>query len=742
MANNTNYNASSISWEQGSAAHRRNPSRYLGSDNVLGIRNQLYEIYDNAVDEMIRYARENSMTDYAKVYVEIRPDNSVVVEDFGNGIPCEVHPVYGEPAIYILCESDSSGGKGRGTVGYDQSDPSGVNGAGMAVSKSCCEYFELHVNSKSANGKYFLRYEKGERVGELKRIGDLDTDSNGSPITGTKIIYKYDPEVFNDKMYMGSSVNEIYSRAELENRIKATILGTQRDNLEVIFKYKDNETEYFSNKNIQISNILHGDFAHYELTADPDKFRGDLFIKYNPNGSYLDSKNIVNRMIMKKSTTDEAIVDILWNLVRKTFNQKDPRKLKELKGVRLLKNDFRSKLSLVYIMNLSKARYNAQTKNELISDYFIISLQNQLEHQLMQNGDFWQYVYYPYMQKVEEDYAWEKKRQKEEESRKLRELRKKEKSKTESTIQELQNNPLKYEMNKDSSDIVIKNSPKPESESTLVYVEGKSAGSDFNDLHKDGVEYPIAIAIAEGKMPNVAIEEKIDNKMTQDNILYCLRAGYKDIAIFTDADADGNHIKLLHLMQIYTFAREYLDNRRVYIVPAPYSSLTLTEPVYVNLYGEDRFYETGQIYTYSAKEHQSLVQAGARINNTFSGLADSSISLKELLIHRENWISVRPLTKQDIDTMIKVLEKNGTFKADFMNNVYGERLNFSSSIDKIKDQIDTDRDRLILAFNEDKLLDEPEALNYKTYVTKSGIYDEKDEQNKIERDFFSTHDFE
>lgn len=243
-------------------------------------------------------------------------------------------------------------------------------------------------------------------------------------------------------------------------------------------------------------------------------------------------------------------------------------------------------------------------------------------------------------------------------------------------------------------------------------------------------------------MPNVAIEEKIDNKMTQDNILYCLRAGYKDIAIFTDADADGNHIKLLHLMQIYTFAREYLDNRRVFIVPAPYSSLTLTEPVYVNLYGEDRFYETGQVYTYSAKEHQSLVQAGARINNTFSGLADSSISLKELLIHRENWISVRPLTKEDIDTMTKVLEKNGTFKADFMNNVYGERLNFSSSIDKIKDQIDTDRDRLIQAFNEDKLLDEPEALNYKTYVTKSGIYDEKDEQYKIEKDFFSTHVFE
>lgn len=474
MSNNTNYNASSISWEKGAAAHRRNPSRYLGSDNVLGIRNQLFEIYDNAVDEMIRYARENAMTDYAKVYVEIRPDNSVIVEDFGNGIPCEDHPVYGEPAIYILCESDSSGGKGRGTVGYDQSDPSGVNGAGMAVSKSCCEYFELYVNSKSANGKFFLRYEKGERAGELKRIGDLDLDANGNPITGTKIVYKYDPEVFNDKMYMGSSVNDVYSKAEIEGRIRATVLGTQRDNLEVIFKYKENEIEYFSNKNVQIDNILHGDFAHYEFYENPDSFRGDLFIKYNPNGSYLDSRNIVNRMIMKKTTSDEPIVDVLWNLVRKTFNQKDPRKLKELKGVRLLKNDFRSKLSLVYIMNLSKARYTAQTKNELISDYYIISLQNQLEHQLMKNGDFWQYIYYPYMQKVEEDYTWEKKRQKEEENRKLRELKKKEKSKTESTIQELQNNPLKYEMNKDSSDIVIKNSPKPESESTLVYVEGLS----------------------------------------------------------------------------------------------------------------------------------------------------------------------------------------------------------------------------------------------------------------------------
>ena len=735
------YDASSIRMEKGAAAHRRAVARYLGSDGLEGIQNQLFEIVDNSVDEMIRFARENRMTDYAEVKIEIKNDDTVIVEDFGNGIPCEVHPIYGEPAIYILCESDSSGGKGRGTTGYDDSDPSGIHGAGMAVSKSVTTVFELFVKSKSANGEYYLKYINGERSKEgLIRTGDLEKDEKGEYKTGTKIVYHYDPTIFSNRMEDGRTREEVYDNKAIKKRLTGVILGTQNDNLRILYKYKDEPVIEYSNRTVNIRERLYtDDYVHLYLNGEPNVFKGELYIEYNQNFTQFKNTTIVNRMEMSKSTSTNAIIEAIMTEIRYRF-QKDPRKKRHMKNVRLSNDEFKESLNIIFLMSLHNAKYAAQTKVDLKSTEYIGSLQRQLMTYLRDNEEFGKKIYEPFIKKKEEDEIWKQKRAEEAEKRRKAEERKKEKSQAEKKIIELKNNQIDYEFNKSESEITIKESPKPVRESTLVYVEGKSAGSDFNDLHVDK-EYPIAIAIAEGKVPNVADESNIDNPMTIDNRLYCLEAGYKDIAIFTDADADGNHIRLLHLLQIYTFAKHYLDNSKVFIIPAPYSTVVIPEFVSINLYGEVKNYSPGQHYLYSAKEHQALMKAGARTIKKFRGLADSSVSLKELLIHRENWIKIKPLTNNDADLVKRLLNPRDEYKADFTSSVYTERLYFSNTIQRMKDEIEVTREDTVTAILNNKYNDTPEDVDYRFYLTRTGIYNEEEIKSKIDDDFYSKHSF-
>lgn len=735
------YNASSIRMEKDAEAHRRNPSRYLGSGDLIGIKNQLFEIVDNAADEMIRYARENSMSDYAKIYIEIRDDDSVVVEDFGNGIPCEIHPEYGDYTVYLLCESDSSGGKGRGTAGYEGADPSGVNGAGMAVAKSLSTYFELYINSLSANGRYYLRYDQGKRSKEgLIRLGDLETDKNGNKITGTKIIYKFDPTIFDYKTRLGVPRSVVYDNSEIQERLKGMILGTPKDNLEIIYKYKDNDVIHFSNKNTNIFNYINRENSLYiPLENSPEDFKGHLFIEYDKYQGSSTVTTIVNRMIMKESTTDAAIEDSIWEEMRYQYN-KDVRKDKNLKGYTLYKKNFIPKVNIFFILTLPAARYSSQTKDRLTTTGFLPKLTNQIFNKIRNNERFKELFYEPFILEEIENWSWAQKRKREEERRAKEEEKKKKNAQAEKELDIIKNDPLKYELNKDNSDIVVKESPKPISESTLVYVEGKSAGTDFNNLHKEK-EYPIAIAIAEGKVPNMADPDNETNPMTIDNRAYCLEAGYKDIAIFTDADADGNHIKILHLYQIYKFAKHYLDNRKVYIIPAPYSSISISEYITINLYDEIKSYAPGTVYTFNAKEHQALIKAGGRTRKKFRGLADSSISLKDLLTNRSNWIQIEPPTPKDIEYMEKLLQPGSDFKSDFMVNVYTDRLYFSTNIDDEKNYISVEREDLINAFETKKISNTPEDANYKSFLSRSGLYDENEIKNNIEKEFEETHDF-
>ena len=182
MAQNTTYDASSITVLEGLEAVRKRPGMYIGSTSRKGLNHLIYEIVDNAVDEHLAgYC--------SKITVILEKDGSATVSDNGRGIPVGMHEK-GISAERLVFTTLHAGGKFDNNA-YKTSG--GLHGVGSSVVNALSKHLTVRV--KDGKNVYEDTYEYGNPTTEL--VNGLLPVVGRTRETGTTISFLPDDTIFD-----------------------------------------------------------------------------------------------------------------------------------------------------------------------------------------------------------------------------------------------------------------------------------------------------------------------------------------------------------------------------------------------------------------------------------------------------------------------------------------------------------------------------------------------------------------
>jgi topoisomerase IV subunit B len=177
----SSYNATDIEILNGLEPVRRRPGMYTDTSrpNHLG-----QEVIDNSVDE--------ALAGHAKhIQVTLYEDQSLEVIDDGRGMPVDIHPVEGVPAIELLLCRLHAGGK-FSNKNYQFSG--GLHGVGISVVNALSKRVEVTVNR---NGQiHQIAFEHGDKVADLHVTGTC-----GRRNTGTRVRFWPDARFFDSAKF-------------------------------------------------------------------------------------------------------------------------------------------------------------------------------------------------------------------------------------------------------------------------------------------------------------------------------------------------------------------------------------------------------------------------------------------------------------------------------------------------------------------------------------------------------------
>jgi len=173
----SNYDASSIEVLTGLEPVKKRPGMYTNTE----IPNHLaQEVMDNSVDEAVSgYATQINVTLYS--------DGALSIEDNGRGIPIDIHPKEGSPAVEVILTKLHAGGK-FSNDSYQFSG--GLHGVGVSVVNALSSSFEVFIKRESK--QYFMKFNSSVKTADLEEIGDV-----GKRNTGTLIKFTPDPQYFD-----------------------------------------------------------------------------------------------------------------------------------------------------------------------------------------------------------------------------------------------------------------------------------------------------------------------------------------------------------------------------------------------------------------------------------------------------------------------------------------------------------------------------------------------------------------
>ncbi|WP_027119761.1 DNA topoisomerase (ATP-hydrolyzing) subunit B [[Mycoplasma] testudinis] len=541
------YNADNIKVLEGLEAVRKRPGMYIGSTGEKGLHHMIWEIVDNAVDEVM-----GGFADTVKV--TILDDEWIRVEDNGRGIPTDLHPKTGKSTVETVLTVLHAGGK------FDNNSykvSGGLHGVGASVVNALSSSFKIWVYRDMK--VFFMEFKDGGLpLEDLKVIDELKEHK-----TGTMIEYKPDYSIMEKWEYDSNGIQSRLQQLAFLNKGLKIIFEDKRVGKETTneWHYEGGIKEYIeylnSEKEPLIASIIYGEKEdNVKAPNNNDVYSVKVEVAFQYNKTYNNSiYSFCNNINTTEGGTHEdgfrfAITKIInkYALEKKFLKEGDEK---------ISKEDVSEGLTAVISVKHPNPQYEGQTKRKF-GNTEVRSFTSQVV------GDIFERFM---LENPEESVLIIKK------ALLAMEARKKSQEARDLTRRK---SPF------DSGSLPGKLadcSTRDASISEVFIVEGDSAGGSAKMGRN---RYFQAILPLRGKILNVekAKLERIFENAEISTMVTAIGAGinpefdlekirYNKIIIMTDADVDGAHIRILLLTFFFRYMQPLLEKGHVFIAQPP-----------------------------------------------------------------------------------------------------------------------------------------------------------------------------
>ena len=540
------YGGAQIQVLEGLEAVRKRPGMYIGSTGPSGLHHLVYEIVDNAIDE--------ALAGYCThIEVSIKPGNIIEVSDNGRGIPVDIQPKMGIPAVTVVYSVLHAGGKfGGENSGYKVAG--GLHGVGASVVNALSEWLVVRVRRDGA--EYEQRFQRGKPDGDLKKIGPAAS-------TGTTVTFKPDPVMFTETTVYDYEIllKRLREESFLNAGVRITLTDERPESIEKNEGVIPRESMCYEGGIRSFVQYLHEkrDLAPLHPQV--------IYMKGEANGAvaevalqYCDSFNELMLSFANNVHTPEGGTheEGLKTALTRVFNEFGRAKgyLKE-KDENWQGSDVREGLIAVVSVKLQEAQFEGQTKAKLGNTYIktLVSgmVYNKLTEFFEENPAVAKVIFEKVTQAARARAA----------AKKARDLVRRKSA--------LESNRMPGKL----ADCHEKDPAKTE----IFIVEGDSAGGSAKQGRDSNIQ---AILPLWGKMLNVE-KARADRIYGNDKLMPVVTAlgtgigdefdiskvRYHKIFIMADADVDGSHICTLMLTFFFRYMRPLIEHGYVYVAQPP-----------------------------------------------------------------------------------------------------------------------------------------------------------------------------
>ncbi|MCX5196249.1 DNA topoisomerase (ATP-hydrolyzing) subunit B [Streptomyces sp. NBC_00249] len=574
------YTGSNIQVLEGLDAVRKRPGMYIGSTGERGLHHLVQEVVDNSVDE--------AMAGHADtIDVTILADGGVRVVDNGRGIPVDIVPSEGKPAVEVVLTVLHAGGK-FGGGGYAVSG--GLHGVGVSVVNALST--KVAVEVRRDGYRWTQDYKLGVPTAALAKNEETDE-------TGTSVTFWADGDVFETTEYSFETLSRRFQEMAFLNKGLTLTLTDERESAKatvgadsaeeaddsqartVKYHYEGGIVDFVKYLNARKGELIHPTVIDVEAEDKERMLSVEIAMQWNSQyteGVYSFANTIHTH---EGGTHEEGFRAALTGLVNRYARDK---KLLREKDDNLAGEDIREGLTAIISIKLGEPQFEGQTKTKLGNTEAKTFVQKVVHEHLndwfdrnpVEAAD----IIRKSIQAATARVA----------ARKARDLTRRkgllESASLPGKLSDCQSNdPTKCE---------------------IFIVEGDSAGGSAKSGRNPMYQ---AILPIRGKILNVE-KARIDKILQNTEVQALISAfgtgvhedfdieklRYHKIILMADADVDGQHINTLLLTFLFRFMRPLVEAGHVYLS---------RPPLYKIKWGRDDFE-----YAYSDRERDALVELG------------------------------------------------------------------------------------------------------------------------------------